>query len=236
MKIILLFTILIAVSGFAPPSIDLNNEGVAMFKDEKYDGAFKNFVDALSRDPHNPTLHFNLANNFHKNNENEKALIEFEAVENSPKAIAELKFKAMFNAGNVAVGMKDLDKAMKYYQRALDYNPNSQETKTNIELALREQKGGGESDKDQKDQKDKQDQKDKDKKDKDGKDKDQKDQPKDQDKQGQKQQPKPFKSQALNESDVRRILEELKRQEQEIRAKQGKQNKKNQDQNIEKDW
>ena len=48
--------------------------------------------------------------------------------------------------------------------------------------------------------------------------------------------PQNFKSKDLSENDVRRILEELKRQEQEIRAKQYKENKNTPESQIEKDW
>ncbi len=243
MKRISLVVILIFCSGFAPPSIDENNQGVKEFSEEKYNEAFKNFADALAKDSYNPTMHFNLADAFYKNNEPAKALSEFEGVENSPKAPQDLKFKSMFNAGNVAVEMKDIPKALQYYQKALEYNPGSVETKTNIELALRDPQGGGggkgDKDKEDKDKKNQDDKKDQDKKDQDkkdqDKDQDQKQKPGPQPQPTPRATPKPFKSQALNENDVRRILEELKRQEQEIRAKQDK-SKKHQERQIEKDW
>jgi Ca-activated chloride channel family protein len=217
------------VFALGPPSVSANQDGVTHYKSEDYSGAFNDFAKALGKDAYNPTFHFNLGDAFLKNGDAAKAMSEYEAVEQNPKASGELKFKSMFNAGNAALQAKDTAKALKYYQRALDYNPQSQEVKTNIELALQEQKGGGSSD-EKKDDKDKKDQKD---------DKQQQPQPNDS-KQGQqekpKEKPKPFQSQALNENDVRRILEELKRQEEQIRAKQNIDNKKTPEQQVEKDW
>lgn len=229
---------------FGPPSVESNNEAVQQYKAEKYQEAFNGFADALGRDPFNPVYHFNLGDTFYKGGDLPKALAEYEAVESSPKASGDLKFQAMFNAGNVAVEKKDIPKALEYYQKALEYKPDSRETKVNIELALKEQQnqgGGGQNDQEKK-------QNDKDGKDQDKNNKNEKndksdkgDQKKDDNQQqGPQPTPKPtphgFKSQALNENDVRRILEELKRQEQEIRAKQYKENKNGADRNIEKDW
>jgi Ca-activated chloride channel homolog len=236
----LLFFISMPAFAFGPPSIQYNDDGIRKYQTEDYGSAFDDFAKALSRDPFNPAFHLNLGDTFMKNGELDKAASEFEAVEGSPKSTQQEKFKAMFNAGNAAVSAKDIPKALKYYQRALDYDPDSLEVKTNIELALASQQGGGKGDdKDQKDKKDQKDQK------LGGDDKKQQDQNKDQNKDQQKEPdkgpgPKPtphgFKSQALNENDVRRILEELKRQEEEIRAKQYKERRDTPEREIEKDW
>jgi Ca-activated chloride channel family protein len=243
MKILFFLLISTKAFAFAPPNIETNNEGVKQYRAEEYQEAFKDFAGALAKDPFNSTYHFNLGDTFMKGGELPKAMAEFEAVEANPKADADLKFHAMFNAGNVAIEAKDLSKALSYYQKALEYKPDSKETKANIELALKEKDkgGGGQNDKKNQeggqgnnDKQQQQDQKDQDKDDK-----------KDQNKnngQGQGPTPTPrptphgFKSQDLNEGDVRRILEELKRQEEQIRAKQYKDNKPKKDQGIEKDW
>ncbi len=221
-----------------PPSVNANQNGLKKYNQEDYVGAFKDFANALGRDSRNPSFHFNLGDAFLKNGEVGKALSEYESVEKNPAASSDLKFDSMFNAGNAAVQAKDIPKALSYYQKALDYRPDSREVKTNIELALKQQQGGGgngndkqqqdkgSEKKDNKDNKDKKDQKDQ----KDPKDKQDQSQPE------PKSQPKPFQSQALNENDVRRILEELKRQEEQIRAKQNVDNRKTPEKQIDKDW
>ena len=242
---------------FGPPSVESNNEGLKRYKAEEYQEAFTGFADALARDPFNPIYHLNLGDSFFKGGDYPKAMAEYESVERNPKAAQELKFQALFNAGNASVEAKDIPRALQFYQKALSLKPDSLETKTNIELALKDEekqkksgddkkddKKGGSGDKDKKDNKkdDKGDSKNKDPKDqKDKKDpKDEKDQGKKPD--ANKDQPKPkptpqgFKSPSLSENDVSRILEELKRQEQEIRARQYKENKKAPESQIEKDW
>jgi len=209
---------------FGPPSIEANREGVKLYNAEDYPGAFKDFATALGKDARNPAFHFNLGDAFLKNGDPAKAIEEYESVDQSPTASPDLKFKAMFNAGNASVQNKDIPNALSYYQRALGYKPDSGEVKTNIELALKEQQGGGGGQKDQK---------------KDQKNEDQnKEQQanKSEDKKDDKPQPKPFQSQALNENDVRRILEELKRQEEQIRARQNIDNRKTPEKQVDKDW
>jgi Ca-activated chloride channel homolog len=222
---------------FGPPAVNSNDQGIKDYNSEKYQEAFQDFANSLAHDSTNPAYHFNLGDSFYKGGELPKAMAEFEGVEQSPKASPKLKYKAMFNAGNAAVEAKDIARALQYYQRALEYQPDSQEVKTNIELALKEnQKGGGGEDQQkqkqggQGDKNDKQQQNQGDKK-----------QEEKRDQTGQPQQPTPkpkpqqFKSQALNENDVQRILEELKRQEEEIRARQYKENR-GQEHSVEKDW
>lgn len=220
------------VQAFGPPSVDANNDGVKEFKEENYNQAFQNFAKALGKDPFNSDYHFNLGNTFFQQGEYGKAMAEYEAAEAQTKASPERKFEAMFNSGNAAVEMKDFAKALGYYQRALEHNPDSVETKTNIELALKNQQGGGGQNKDKKDQKD-QSQSDDDKQ-QEGQQPKKEDQPKKYEE--PKKQPRQFKSQALNEDEVRRILEELKGQEEKIRAKQLQDNKKSKDKPNEKDW
>lgn len=217
-----------------PPSVSHNNKGVESFEKGDFESSFKDFSSALSRDATNPAYHFNLGNAFDKQGDGAKGLAEMESVDGDPKASKELKFQAMFNAGNMAVQAKDFDKALSYYQRALGYFPQSAEAKWNIELALKEQQksgGGGGSDKDQKD-KDK-----KDDKKEDGKDGDQQQQQQQrQESSKTKPTPRPYQGKDLNEQEVKAILEELKRQEESIRAKQFENKKPNKDSGHEKDW
>ena len=226
-----------AAHALGPPSVQANQNGIKQYNKENFDGAFKDFARALGKDAYNPSYHFNLGDAFLKNGDVEKAITEYEAAESNPRATSDLKFKSMFNAGNAAIQSKDISKALHYYQKALEYKPDSVEVKTNIELALKEQEknGGGGGDKDKPKPDDKKDDKQQQGGQGDKKDQDKHDPKQDQD-QNEPKKPKPFQSQALNENDVRRILEELKRQEEQIRAKQVFDNKKSQERQIDKDW
>lgn len=205
----------------------LNREGVRAFSEERGTDAHNYFAQSLAELPFSPEAHFNLGTTYFANKEFEKAQKEFEQAANLAKASKneEAEFVSHFNAAVSASETKQIDAALDSYQRALAVKPDSVEVKTNIELLVRSQSGGdGEDNKDQK-------------KDEGGQgDKDQKPKPNQgqQQKQQQKPQPKPFDSKDMSQQDVNRIVEELKRQEEQIRAKF--QNEKMKSAPNDKDW
>ncbi len=213
-----------------------NNQGVRSQNAKKLMDAYNKFNSALIDLPFSPEVHFNLGNSFLENKEYEKAVSEYrqtlKLTGDKTSHDRALRFYALFNSGVAMAEQKKTDEALAFYQSALDYNSKSLETKTNIELLA--QQGGGQGDGDSKDKK----------QDKDGKgeqkpkpdpNKPNKDNQKPQDQQKQEQpKPKPFQSKELNQQDVNRILEELKRQEGSIREKMQKEGPK--DAPLDKDW
>ena len=123
-------------------------------------------------------------------------------------------FISRFDEGEAFGAAKKVDEALAAYQRALVLRPDSIETKTNIELLISQNgqgqgKGGGQGEQgqDQGDKGEGQDNKKEQKEDK----------PKEYAK-NQKYKPRPFDGKDLGEADVKKILDELKRQENRIRA------------------
>ena len=238
-----------------------NNRGVRRFMDKKPVEAFDRFMGALADLPYSPDIHFNLGTAFLANQEYSKAISEYtESIRNAQgpsNADRAARFRAYFNMAAAFAAQKQIDEALATYQLALNENPESVETKTNIELLTASNQGDGKGDKDQQDSQDK-DQKKDSKDQKDGKDQkkdQQKDQNKDKDKDKDKDQkdqqkdpkdkqqkpeekpkptPRPFKSDQLNSKEVGTILDELKRQEEQIRARM--QNDKAKDGPVGKDW
>lgn len=219
-----------------------NNEGVKKLEAGRKVEAYDRFTDALADLPFAGEVHYNLGNSFLENKEFDKAMSEYrQAVKLAPGDSArekDLRFKALFNAGVAAAEGKKVDEALGLYQQALDTRPESIEAKTNIELLTRQQQGGGEGEnQDKKDPKGDQQNKDKKNDGQDNKDQDKKGQDK---KEQQSQQPKPkptpkpFKSEHLDQQDVNKILEELKRQEEQIRARMQREGAK--DAPRDKDW
>lgn len=204
----------------------LNNEGVSALTQEKATEAYNNFAQSLAEIPFSAEAHFNLGSSYFANKEYDKAIQEFDqaarlAEESGNK---EVEFIARFNAGVSASEAKKIDEALDFYQKALDVQPDSLETKTNIELLTRSQSGdggGGENQQQQENQN--------------GEGQQQQKQPKQVNpNQRERQQPKPFNSKEMSPQDVNRIVEELKRQEEQIRAKF--QNEKMKSAPNEKDW
>ncbi len=190
-----------------------NNKAVGAFKDERFVEALDGFTKSLSELPDSAEVHFNVGAGFMANKDDEKALTEFDvALKMNPSA--ETGFKAHFNRGLIYGSKKKVPEALDSYQRALELKPDSAETKHNIELLIASGEGEGEGEgksdpgKDGKEPK----------KPQDGKDEKPQDQPP-QTGPTPKQTPRPFKSEQLSQQDVGKILEELKRQEDQIREK-----------------
>jgi Ca-activated chloride channel family protein len=231
---IISFFLLFHLNAFAnetPSVIYKNNSAVNLFTKEKFAESKNLLENEVVDHPKVGALHYNLGVIHENSKEPEKAIQEYTSavkVTDDKK----LQFEANFNAARVYGEQKDISNALRHYQAALEIIPDSQEVKTNIEMLLQSNGGGGGQDqnKDQKqDQKDDKDQK------KDGKDQQKPQQP-DQQKNDQQKKPapKPFKSEDLSEQDVRKILNELKRQEEQIRAKLN--NDKTKETPVEKDW
>ncbi len=142
-------------------------------------------------------------------------------------------FQIYYNLGLRYHQAKETEKALEFYQKALDVNPASIETKHNIELLIQQQQGGGGDGKsDKKDQDGKGENKDPN----DGEDKE-KNKDKEQEKDRQqtsKYKPRPFKGEQLSEADVKKILGELSQQDKKIRANYNKKDRK-EDKNA-KNW
>ena len=189
----------------------LNKDGIDKLKAKSYFPAYQDFVKALEDDPLNPELHLNIGFALEANEEFEKAEQAYQgALRLIPEGDNNRRFEALFNLAGVQAKNKKINQALQAYQQALDINPESKEVKTNIEMLWKGGGGEGESDGESKDQKEG----------------DQgKGRPKDPGQQGQqpkeqKKQPKPFNSENLTAQDVKKILDEIKNQEQGIRAQE----------------
>jgi Ca-activated chloride channel family protein len=199
-------------------------------------GRVSESLDALSQSlidlPFRAEVHYNLGHAFEAAKEPLKAKSSYELALKYG-ARDEVKFRTLFNLARLtAEESKDqakIDEALDLYQQALAIRPNSVETKHNIELLVNQaaQGGGGEGENDQ---------------------------PQDPKNQGEKPEqnpqpqnspppqkgptpkptPKPFKSQELTPQEVGKMLEEIKRQENQVREKFQREGAKEADR--EKDW
>ncbi len=235
----------VVLASSTPKSFLTNREGANLILKGSPAGAQEKFIEGLAESPFEARLHLNLGLTFEQLGQNEKAQASYKTGLGFAKDPEEV-FVANFNLGQMAQKAKQKEEALKYYQAALKVNPNSLETKVNIELLTQENQGNGKGDsqdkdknqdqnkdkndqsKDQKDGKDKEDQKEEDQ----GKEQEKKDQPKQYGK--NKPQPQKFKSEDLTQGDVNKILGEIKQQEQKIRAEFNKREVK--EQPKDKDW
>ncbi|MBC7370947.1 MAG: tetratricopeptide repeat protein [Bdellovibrionaceae bacterium] len=241
----------------------LNRKGNAMFLVQNYGAAFDSYVQTLEYDPFSAETHLDLGLTYELQQQMDKAPLSYENAYKFAKN-DDLRFMSLFNLAQLQGKAKKVDEAIDLYQKSLTIRPDSLEAKTNIELLIQSQqqqgKNGDKKDDQKKDDKENKDDKKDDKKDgkdpkddkdkKDGKDgdkdpkdpKDDKKDPKDgkdknEDKKyggNPKPQPKKFDSKDLSEGDVKKILQELKQQEQKIRAEFNRKEVK--EQPRDKDW
>lgn len=198
-----------------PRSVYNNRNGVKSLMDKKAASSQNEFLKALETEPQEARLHLNLGIAYQATKDVDRAVKEFQTALRFAET-DDMKFFANFNTAQAIAG-KNVDLALRYYQKALKFRPDSIETKHNIELLMQGKAGGdGEGD-----------QKDKDKKD-DGEDKGQ-----DRTNERQSNDPEPYKGKELKEQDVQNILEELKNQDQKVRAKENSSAK---ERSLDKDW
>lgn len=204
------FLLLTALAAAVPSSATTvnsylrNREGVREFNKKSYFPAQQKFMKALEDDPMNPQVQLNLARNFEAAEDFEKAESAYRGVLQILPENSTLRFEALFNWAGVLAKLKRIDDALGAYQAALALDPDSIEVKTNIELLWQGGGGGGgEGDPNQ-------------------------DQQKDQKGQGNKREgdptnkgnEKPKYQGQVSPEDVKRILDEIKNQEQNIRAQE----------------
>lgn len=228
--------ILLASPMAAARSLDLiykNNEGVRHFKKEKHLEAYESFMGLTAQDPYDLTLQFNMGAALASNGEEQKAMSLYKGVLKSvdeklktaktpeeQQELLKIKFAVLYNLGVYFQLTKEPEEALKYYQQALELLPESREIKTNIEMMFSGGGNGkGEGDPKKQDKGEGEGEGDKQEEPKDG----EKDPKKDQ-QQGEKPKDpkKEFDQNQMSMEDLERIMDELKQQEQNIRAKVNK--------------
>ena len=203
-----------------------NNGAVEKQGQEKKQEAFDEFAKLLVEDPFHPIFQFNMGGAFLQDENTEKAKKMWGELLKKGNLPPELAFATHFNMGVLEGADGQFDRALASYQAALEFQPDSVEVKTNIEMLIQQQKkgggkGGGKDKKKGKGDKDKKD-----------------DKGEDDNKDFQNKDPnyKPeFKGEKMSKKDVEQILGELKKQEQKIRAKHNRKEKK-QRANNGKNW
>lgn len=221
-----------------------NSRAIISMNNKNYGDSREHFIAALQFDPFRGELHTNLGLAFQLSQDPDKALQSFKKAEELSTAPL-LQFVNRYNQGQLLGAQTKIDEALIAYQKALELHPGSIEVKTNIELMIQsqqqEQQGEGEGKDKDKSQND-QDNKDQKKGPKEGEDKDQKKNSQDdkkeskenkQRKAGPKYQPREFKGE-FSQNDVNKILNEIKAQEQKIRAQFNK--NENKEKPRDKDW
>ncbi|PXY03026.1 hypothetical protein DF185_02750 [Marinifilum breve] len=244
-KVLLLFISLIcllSMEAVAQKERKFIRSGNELFEGEKFENSEVEYRKALDKKINSFEAGFNLGDALYKQKKYEEALKQFQTLavnEKNPEKLGHL----FHNMGNTLLESKKIDESIEAYKQSLRYNPNSQETKYNLEYARQMKKKQEEEqkkkdqnkdqNKDQKDQDKKdqdkkdQDKKDQDKKDQDKKDQNKKDQDKNKDQQNKDKQDKGDKDKQkqqqqqpkISKEDAKRLLEALENDEKKVQEK-----------------
>lgn len=190
----------------------LINDGVDLYKNNKYAEAEVNFKKGLEKDNNMFQGHFNLGDAYYKQGRFEEAIQSFQ---NSLSFTGDKynQSKVYHNIGNSLLKSQKYPESIGAYKNALKLNPDDLETKYNLSYALNmmkqnQQQKNQNQDKQDKNQDQKQDQQQ-------NQNQNRNDQNKEKDQQNQQQQQK----NQISKEDAERILEALKNNEQDLQKK-----------------
>lgn len=221
-------------------SVQSSQEAARALKADQAAPGFSASVKGLEADSFNATHMLNMGLSLESLGRPDDAAKAYKAAQKYAQAPEE-KFASFFNEAQLLGKAKRVDEALALYQQALTIQPDSKEAKTNIELLTQQQQGGGEGENKDQQQGGQQNQKQSGQGDSQG---DQKQDQKDKESEGEQKEkkyaenpkyvPRQFSGKELGESEVKKILGELKNQEQRIRAEYNRRDSKERARG--KDW
>lgn len=210
----------------------LVNDGVDLYKEQKFADAEVNFKKGTEKNPESFEAKFNLGDAYYKQQRYDEAIKSFQSAFVNARSDEE-RAKLYHNVGNSLLKSQKIKESIGAYKEALKLNPNDQETKYNLSYALNMQNNPDQNQQ-QKDQ-NKDQNKDQQEQNQQNQDQQQQEQQKqDQQKQEQQQQSQEQKEQELTKQQAEAILNALKENEKDLQ----KQLRKVKGQRIktEKDW
>ncbi len=236
--------------GFGDSPEGRNRRGNRLYREGRFDDALTEYRGAQVLAPELSVLAFNAGNALFRKGALPDAIREYGNAALSDDNL--VSSSALYNAGNAFLQAGQIDTAVEAFKGALKLNPDDQDAKHNLEVALElleqqqeEQQGEDQQDQDQRDQdeQDQDEQQDEDQRDQDEQqDQDQQDQDdqegedqQGEDQQDQDQQDQDQQDQAMSQEEAERLLDAVEAAEEELQAKlraarAGKREK------VDKDW
>lgn len=115
------------------------------FQQGNYAEAAELYQQAISQDPDNPRLYFNLAKALYELGQGDAAMEAYDRFKSLTDSPAERSF-ADYNKGRMLTDQENYEEAINYFREALKNNPNDTDAKFNYELAIQRQQQQEEQD------------------------------------------------------------------------------------------
>jgi len=144
--LVILSVLLLTACG--PSAARYNNRGNDQFEDGDYDEAMNNYRLAQQENPDLAAPYYNSGNTYHRQGNLESAATQLK--QSNRTAAGKLAQNSNYNLGNTYFEAQDWEHAIEAYKESLRINPDDQDAKYNLELALKkleeqqqQQQGGG---------------------------------------------------------------------------------------------
>ncbi|MCK4679974.1 tetratricopeptide repeat protein [bacterium] len=214
--------------GFGDSPEGRNRRGNRLYREGRFDEALTEYRGAQVLAPELAALAFNAGNALFRKGELPDAIREYGNAALSDDDL--VSSSALYNAGNAFLQAGQIDTAVEAFKGALKLNPDDQDAKHNLEVALEllEQQD--------QDQQQGEDQQEQDEQNQDQQEQDEQDQQQDEDEQeGEDQQEQDQQEQAMSQEEAERLLDAIEAAEEELQAelrasRAGKREK------VDKDW
>jgi tetratricopeptide (TPR) repeat protein len=213
----------------------LINDGVDLYKGQKFADAEVNFKKGAEKSPESFEAKFNLGDAYYKQQRYDEAIKSFQSALVNARNDEE-RAKIFHNVGNSLLKSQKIKESIGAYKEALKLNPNDQETKYNLSYALemlknqdQNQQQNQQNDQNKDENQDQQQNQDQQNQDQQKQDQQQQEQQEQQQQQSQQQ-----KEQELTKQEAEKILEALKNNEKDLQKQLRK--IKGQRVKTEKDW
>ncbi len=125
----------------------VHNQGNDAFEAGDLDAALQSYEEIQEMAPERPEPFYNSASVRYRNDEHELAQEDLQQARLT--ADEDLTRATLFNQGNSFFKTNELDQAVESYKNVLRMDPDDQDAKYNLELALRQQEQGQEPDEEQ---------------------------------------------------------------------------------------
>jgi Ca-activated chloride channel family protein len=118
----------------APAAADSAGDAVKLYKKGDYLGALAKFREALEESP-SATLYYDVGNSLYRLEKFDEAARHY--LGSVSEADSSLEMRARYNAGNTLLRRGKTEGAIDQYIKALKLNPDDEDAKHNLEIALR---------------------------------------------------------------------------------------------------